>query len=185
MAWWRVRSPQPSQCAQSNEFAADAAHRTTWRGCRDASARRITARRIDPAAVMILPIVLGSISSPSAAEGRRAGHRLRAFDWPGYRAQRHPAGGTLFRHARCNEAQPGPVRALVVAVVEPAERTRLVAGTGRSLTPLAGLDSTGEAAVDLAPVAMPAHIEDLAAPPASVLPKARFHGARTCANAGR
>jgi hypothetical protein len=125
------------------------------------------------------------IGSPPAIEGQRADDRRRALDWPGHRAQRHPARGTLFHHARRDEEEPGPVGALVIAVVEPAERALLVAGAGGSLAPPAGLGATREPAIDLAPVAAPADVEDHAAPPASVPSKALIHHARMGANAGR
>ena len=91
----------------------------------------------------------------------------------------------MFRHARGDEAEPGPVGALVIAVVEPAERALLVASAGGSLAPPTGLGATGEPAIDLAAVAAPADMEDHAAPAASALSKAVVHGARPCANAGR
>ena len=125
------------------------------------------------------------IGSPPAREGRRADDRRRALSGPGYRAQRLRVRGTLFHHARPHEAEPGPVGALVIAVVEPAERALLVASAGGSLAPPTGLGATGEPAVDLAAVAAPADIEDDVAPAASALSEAVVHGARICANAGR
>lgn len=125
------------------------------------------------------------IGSPPAPEGRRADDRRRALSGPGYRAQRLRVRGTLFRHARRKEEAPGPVGALVIAVVEPAERALLVAGAGGSLAPPPGLGATGEPAVDLAAVAAPADIENHVTPAASALSKAVVHDARPCANAGR
>lgn len=174
MTGWRERSPESSQCAQPDEIAAEAAHRTPGRGGRDVSAGRGPYR--------LFPDFIGS---PPAAEGQRADDRRRALDGLGHRAQRHPVWGTLFRHARGDEAEPGPVGALVITVVESTQRALLVAGAGGSLAPPAGLGATGEPAVDLAAVAAPADMEDHAAPPASVLPKALIQRARIGANAGR
>ena len=174
MAWWRERSREPSQCAQPDEIAAEAAHRTTGRGCRNVSAGRGQYR-----------LFLDFIGSPPATEGQRADDRQRALSGPGHRAQRHPVWGTLFRHARGDEAEPGPIRALVITVVESTERALLVAGAGGSLAPPPGFGATPEPAIDLPAVAASADVEHHAAPPAPALPKAVVHCARICANAGR
>jgi hypothetical protein len=69
---------------------------------------------------------------PPAAERRRAGDRLRALDGRGHPGRIDPGLGTLIRHARGNELQAGAVGALMIAVIEPSQFTRLVAGSGRT-----------------------------------------------------
>ena len=126
-----------------------------------------------------------SIGSPPAALGWRTDDRRRALSGPGHHAHRQLPRGTLFRHAHRDEPESGPVGALVITVVEPAERARLVARARGTLAPPTGFGATLEPAVDLPAVAAAADMEDHAAPTAPALPKAVVHRARTCANAGR
>jgi hypothetical protein len=66
-----------------------------------------------------------------ATERRRTGDQRHLLGWRRHRARRPVGRGTLIRHARRDELEPGAVGALVIAMVEPAQLTGLVAGPGR------------------------------------------------------
>ena len=134
----------------------------------------------------IATVIAGCMGLLTATERGRAVDRRHRLNGRRHRARRCRWRGTLIRHARGNdELEPGAVGALVTTVVEPPEITALVASSGGSQAPSAGLKAARRSTVDLATIAPPAQVEDRAAAPASRLPKALVHHTRTSANAGR
>jgi len=80
--------------------------------------------------VPIATVIAGFTALPPVADTRGAGDRRR-FGGRGHLARGQRGGGTLIRHARGDELEAGAVGALVIAVIEPSQLTRLVAGAGR------------------------------------------------------
>jgi hypothetical protein len=106
------------------------------------------------------------IASRSDRSG--AGHRRHQVAEPGQLGGSDRGQGTLIRHA-ASKPQPGPVGALVIAVVLTAQLTRLVASPGLAQASTPCLATAARTAVDLAPIALAAEVEDLSTKPACSL----------------